>query len=286
MIVLDLGHDRLAADHRAADGQSARGDRFGEGMDDNVGPMGDRPHQGRSGAGRVDDKRNFPGMGQFGQSSDIAKRLLRVARRLHVEETGVLVDFRFPFLNVVRMEDPADLDSPLPAFSDVKVLEGPAVELDRADEIDLFRSAFLFDQKSVGGKGDGGHSGGHDDAGRIAAGLIPFEKSQSILEKVGRRVGDPGVTPGRNEIGQSRLEVVRIPVGLGSGEKNGFDDRPLIARQGLLHRIEAVDGDGVEFVLFHSLDERPPLSEELFRLFDIAPDSRPVALIGTHAASL
>ena len=87
---------------------------FVERMDDDVGAVGQRPHQGRRGAGGVDDEGDAPFVGQVGDRLDVAERLLGIARGFHVQETGVFIDLGRPVPDLIGFADPSEFDRPAP----------------------------------------------------------------------------------------------------------------------------------------------------------------------------
>ncbi len=244
-------------------------------MNDDVGPVGQGPHQGRRGAGGVDDEGDAPLVGQVGDRPEVAERLLGIARGFHVKEPGVFIHLGGPVLDMVGLADPAGFQASLLALAQVEELERASVNLDGGDEIDLFAVVFPHEQ-GIDGHGDGAHPGGRDQARRVHPGLVAFEEGHRPFEVVGGRIGDPGVAPRGNQIGQGGFELVGVPIMLGIREEERLDDRALVADIGFFERVEAVNGDGVELPLLGPGDQAVSFGDELLRFDHVLHDSRSV----------
>ena len=68
-------------------------------------------------------------MGQIGHRADVEEPLLRIARQLAVQETGVAVDLRRPLVDVRGVRDPAAFDVLLRFFEGEENAERKALAL-------------------------------------------------------------------------------------------------------------------------------------------------------------
>ena len=87
------------------------------------------------GDGRIAQQRQIVAMGQVGHGADVEKAQLRIAGQFAIEEAGVAVDLRRPFVEVGRVQDPAALDVALLHEAHRKLLKRAAVALRRGHEV-------------------------------------------------------------------------------------------------------------------------------------------------------
>ena len=171
---------------------------------------------------------------------------------------------------------PAALDVALFHQPDVELLEGAAVALGGGDEVLRFELVVrAADQERLHGRHDGRHARGGRAATRLAVEAVAFQQRQRPLVVVGRRIGDPRVAPGGNQVGQRGGHLVGIAVGLRGAHEDRLDDRALVVFDGVLHGVEAMHGDRVELPLLDFLaDVAVAIGQVLLVLVDISLHSR------------
>ncbi len=211
-------------------------------------------------------------MGQVGDGRDVEEPLLRIAGQLAVQEARVLVDLAGPLVEIGRIVDPAALDVALLLQADVELLERPAVALRRGQEVARLVAVVTgVHQERLDRGHDRGHAGGGRAAGRLAVEAVALQQGQRPLVVVGRRVGDPRVAPGRDQVRQRRGHLVRVAIGLRAAHEDRLDDRSLVVLDRVLDRVEPVDGDGVEAPLLDDVaDVLGALLEVDLVLVDVA----------------
>ncbi len=181
------------------------------------------------------------------------------------------------------VEDPAAFDVPLFHQADAELLEGAAVALGRGHEVPRLELVVgAVDQERLHGGHDGRHPGGGRAAGGLAVEAVGFQQRQGPLEIIRRGVGDPRVAPGGDQVGQRGGHLVRIAVGLRGGHEDRLDDCALIVLDGVLHGVQAVDGDGVELPAFDLLADIAVAFGQIFVvLIDVTLHSRGDVDFGT-----
>ena len=79
-------------DDDAAQARAVTANPLGQRVDDDIGPMFDRPQHTGRGEGRIDGERQAVAMGDIGHRPDVGHVQGRVAERLTVEQTGTVID--------------------------------------------------------------------------------------------------------------------------------------------------------------------------------------------------
>jgi hypothetical protein len=267
----ELRDQVLAGDDRAAQAEARGGQGLGGALHHDVGAVADGAQQGRGGHGGVADQGDLVAVGQVGDGLDVEETLLGVRGQLTVEEAGVLVDLAGPLVQVGGVQHPAALDVALVLQAHGEVLEGAAVALGGGHEVALLERIVVgVDQERVHRGHDRGHARGGGAAGGVPVEAVGLEQRHGPLVVVGARVGDPGVAPGGDHVGQGGGHLVRVPVGLARGHEDGLDDGALVVLDRFLDRVQAVHRDGVELPLLdHVLDVVVSLAQVPGGLVDV-----------------
>ena len=193
-------------------------------------------------------------MGQLHHLFQVEESLAGVGRHFAVKEPCILINQLCPLIDIIGIDHFAPFDVALLVLANGKLLEGPAVNLAGSHKVDRVVRIFgIYDQQRLGGSGNGGHPGGGGHAGGLLFGAIAIEQGQYPFHVIRARVGNAGIAPGGDFITQRRLHFVRIPVGLGGGHIHWLDDRPLVEIERFLHRVDTVNGNGIETALAHSV---------------------------------
>ena len=204
-----VGPGEVAGIHDGpADVQAVAPDVLGGGIHHDVDAVLDGPEQYRCGHGVVNDHRQAPGVGQFGDALKVRHIVLGVAQALQVHAARVLVG---------QLGDALGLSGVEEACLDVQLGKGlgeqgpgPAVEAGGGDEVLPGMGDGQY------GGCDGGLAGGHGQAGGSAV-----QGGQALLEHIVGGVHQAGVDVPEFLQGEQIGRVFGVPKVVGGGGVDG-----------------------------------------------------------------
>ena len=216
-------------DDHATHGGAVATDILGRGVHHDIGAVFDRSPQEGRGHGVVDDQRDTVVVGHLGECGDVHHTARRVADTFAEHRLGTLIDAIGDAGEVVLVGE-ADLDA-LARQGVGKEVVGTAVEFaDRDDIVAAFG-------KRLDGIGNGGHAGGHRQAGDTT-----FQGGHTIFQ---HRAG--GVHDARIDVALDlEIEQVGGMLGIIEGKRCGLVDRDR-DRVLVVRGVAVVQGEGFAF---------------------------------------
>ena len=199
-------------DDDSADPGAVAAEPFGERMNDDVGPVLDRPQETGRSEGRIDDERQLVFLGNLRQHLDIRHVDGRIAEGLAVDRPGLAVDRRF---HLVRLPDidQADLDAQL-GQNGVELDEGAAVQV-------VGRNNFVALAADIDDSIKNRRSAGGECQCRGPA----FEACHALFENVLGGIADPGVDVAEFLQAEEVGGMFGVPEEIGGGPVYGHGPR-------------------------------------------------------------